>query len=84
MIKANRTKNETRATGHRDDGKRLLLKTREVCDLLGNLNPRTLARLEARGIIRSVKLLRHKLYAREDVETLVQSLRDWKLEVPND
>lgn len=57
----------------------LLLKTAEVCRLLGNIAPRTLSRLEARGLIRSVPgLLRHKLYARRDVEALVENLSSWK------
>jgi hypothetical protein len=57
----------------------LLLKTAEVCRLLGNIAPRTLSRLEARGLIRSVPgLLRHKLYVRRDVEALVENLSTWK------
>jgi hypothetical protein len=57
--------------------RRLLLKTKEVCTLLGGIHPRTLSRLERRGQIRSVKLLRHKLYATEDVEELVERIRNW-------
>lgn len=57
----------------------LLLKTAEVCRLLGEIHPRTLSRLEARGLIAPVSgLLRHKLYARRDVEALVENLRSWK------
>ena len=54
-----------------------LFKTASACHALGGIHPRTLARLEKRGLIRSVKLLRHKLYAREDIEALVQELRKW-------
>jgi hypothetical protein len=57
----------------------LLLKTAEVCRLLGDIHPRTLSRLEARGLIVPVSgLLRHKLYARRDVEALVENLSRWK------
>ena len=57
----------------------LLLKTAEVCRLLGEIHPRTLSRLEARGLIAPVSgLLRHKLYARRDVESLVENLSTWK------
>lgn len=57
----------------------LLLKTAEVCRILGNVHPRTLKRLEERGLIRPVSgLIRHKLYARRDVEALVAGLSDWK------
>ena len=38
----------------------------------------SLARLERRGLIRSVKLLRHKLYATDDLQALVNNLRNWK------
>jgi hypothetical protein len=65
--------------GNSPDGgaQRLLLKTVEACHLLGGVCPRTLARMEARGLIRSVKLLRHKLYARADIEALVEGGRKW-------
>jgi len=56
----------------------MLLKTREVCQMLGGIHPRTLARLEARGEIKSVHLLRHKLYAVQDVVALVENLRNWR------
>ena len=57
----------------------LLLKTAEVCRILGGIHPRTLARLESRGLIGPVSgLLRHKLYARRDVEALVENLSSWK------
>ncbi len=56
---------------------RLLVKTREACEILGGIHPRTLARLEARGLIRCVKLLRHKQYARADIEALVEEVRKW-------
>lgn len=61
--------------------RRLLLKAKEVCELLGGVHPRTLSRLEKAGHIQSVHLLRHKLYAAEDVESLVQSLRSWNKHV---
>ena len=56
---------------------RLLLKTQEACEILGGIHARTLARLEQRGLIRGVKLLRHKLYARADIEALVEEVRKW-------
>jgi DNA-binding transcriptional MerR regulator len=55
----------------------LLLKTHEACEILGGIHARTLARLEQRGLIRGVKLLRHKLYARADIEALVEEVRKW-------
>jgi hypothetical protein len=57
---------------------RLLLKTQEACEVLGGIHARTLARLEQRGLIRGVKLLRHKLYARADIEALVEEVRKWQ------
>jgi hypothetical protein len=57
--------------------KRLLLKTKDVRGLLGGIHPRTLRRPELRGQIRSVHLLRHKLYAAEEVEELVNRLQKW-------
>jgi hypothetical protein len=57
----------------------LLLKTAEVCRMLGGIHPRTLARLESRGLIGPISgLLRHKLYARRDVEALVDNLSSRK------
>lgn len=57
----------------------LLVKAREACRLLGGVHPRTLARLEERGLIRSVPgLIRHRLYVRRDVEALVENLNSWK------
>lgn len=57
----------------------LLLKTAEVCRILGGIHPRTLARLESRGLIGRVSgLLRHKLYTRHAVEALVVNLSSWK------
>ena len=56
----------------------LLLKREEVCRLLGNVSPRTVARLEQRGLIRPVSLLRHKLYSREDVLALIENLKNWE------
>ena len=56
----------------------LLLKRKEACRVLGGIHPRTLARLESRGLIRAVSgLLRHKLYARRDVEALVENMSSW-------
>ena len=47
--------------------------------MLGGIHPRTLARLESRGLIGPVSgLLRHKLYVRRDVEALVENLGSWK------
>lgn len=56
----------------------LLLKTADACLKLGGIHPRTLARMEARGLIHSIKLLRHRLYAVKDLEALVDNLRDWE------
>lgn len=55
----------------------LLLKTAAACVKLGGIHPRTLARLEARGLIRSIKLLRHRLYAVKDLEAMVENLGKW-------
>lgn len=60
------------------DPQALLLKAPEVCRLLGGVSLRTLRRMENQGLLRSVHLLRHKLYARQDVEALVENLRKWK------
>jgi hypothetical protein len=61
------------------DGEPLLLKTKDVCRMLGGLHPRTVARLSARGLLRPISgLLRCKLYARADVENLVKGLTTWK------
>ena len=58
----------------------LLLKTQEVCRLLGGIHPRTLHRLEKRGLIRCVPgLLRHKLYSQTDVINLIETLKNWKV-----
>jgi hypothetical protein len=58
---------------------RLLLKAREVCELLGGIHIRTLSRMEKAGHIRSVKLLRHRMFLNEDVEALVHDLREWRV-----
>lgn len=55
----------------------LLIKADEVCRRLGGLHPRSLARMEARGLIKSVPLIRHRLFAVEDVNNLVAELRKW-------
>jgi hypothetical protein len=60
-----------------DESKPLLLDTCETCRLLA-VCPRTLDRLEKRGLIRSVKLLRTKRFCRRDVESLVEGLLSWK------
>lgn len=56
----------------------LLLKVPEVCRLLGGIHPRTLLRMEQAGTVRSVRLLRHKMYAVTDIINLVEDLRKWK------
>lgn len=56
----------------------LLLKAGDVCRLLGGIHPRSLTRMEARGLLRPVPLLRHKLYSREDVLTLIHNLKNWE------
>lgn len=56
----------------------LLMKCKEVCRILGDIHPRTLKRLEERGLIHPASgLLRHKLYARRDVEALVENQIKW-------
>lgn len=57
-----------------------LLKTDQVCLLMGGIHPRTLLRLEKRGLIRCVPgLLRHKLYCQADVISLIENLKNWKV-----
>ena len=68
-------KGNLRPAAAHDPASPLLLKTAEVCRMLGGIHPRTLARLESRGLIGPVSgLLRHKLYTRRDVEALVENL----------
>ena len=59
---------------------RLLLKAKDACEMLGGIHPRTLSRMEKAGVLRGVKLLRHKLYAAEDLKALVENLRKWNRE----
>jgi hypothetical protein len=56
----------------------LLLKTADACKTLGGIHPRTLSRLEQRGLISSVKLVRHKLWAAEDLRGLVAKHQVWE------
>lgn len=56
---------------------RLLWNTKTVCEAL-SIHPRTLARMEKSGKLRSVGLLRHKRFARVDVVALVEGLRAWQ------
>jgi hypothetical protein len=58
-------------------GGAILLKRDEVCRLLGNISPRTVARMEERGLIRPVRILRHKLYSRAALEALVNNETNW-------
>lgn len=60
-----------------NDTEPLLLNVAAVCRILGGIHPKTLARLEARGLIRSVKLIRHKLYPFEEVTKLVTNLKSF-------
>lgn len=55
----------------------LLFNTKETCRLL-SICPRTLARLEQRGLIRRVPILRHKRFAMDDIKSCVEGLRKWK------
>jgi len=55
----------------------LLLNTKDVCRLLG-MCPRSLARLEQRGLVHSVNLLRTKLYSHREIESFAESLCKWK------
>ena len=57
---------------------RLLLDTKETCRLL-SFCPRTLARLEQRGLIRSIPILRHKRFAMDDIKAFVEEQRKWKV-----
>lgn len=63
---------------HAQRAQPMLLKVADVCHLLGGIHPRTLSRMEKAGIIRSVHLLRHKMYATADITNLVEDLRKWK------
>ena len=56
----------------------LLLKTQAACRELGGIHPRSLARLERRGLIRSVKILRHKLYSMDELKAFVAKLSHWE------
>ncbi|MBB5036157.1 hypothetical protein HNQ64_000391 [Prosthecobacter dejongeii] len=58
-------------------GEVLLIKADEVCRRLGGISSRTLRRLEDRGLIRSLPLLRHRLFAVSDVNKLVEGLIKW-------
>ena len=84
--KRNRTKRKGQDAARNLDCAPLLVKTQDACKELGGIHPRSLARLEKRGLIRSVKLLRHKLYAMDDLKALVEDLRGWTAdkEVSND
>ena len=61
-----------------DAASALLVNVLEACNLLGGIHPRTLARLEKRGLIRSIGgLVDRKLYATADLKSLVEDLRSW-------
>lgn len=68
------------SNNHKDspESPSLLWSTKTVCAALGGVHPRTLARMEKAGLIRPVRLLRHKLYSRVDIENFVEGLRSWK------
>jgi hypothetical protein len=55
----------------------LLLKTAEARKYLGNVSARTLARLEQRGLIKSLPILRHKMYASEELRRFVANAQNW-------
>lgn len=55
----------------------LLLKTKDVCRLLG-VCARTLKRMEERNLIRNVGFLRHKQFDPEEIRRLVEQHRAWK------
>lgn len=65
--------------GHQAGGgvPRLLLKTQDACKVLGGIHPRTLSRMEERGLIKPLPLLRHKMYLYSDLEALVAQLSEW-------
>lgn len=52
----------------------LLWNTKTACFVLGGISPRTLHRLEQRGLIKSVMLTRHKLYTPKAVQRLVEEV----------
>ncbi len=56
----------------------LLINAKETCRLLGGICKRSLARMEKAGLIRSLHLLRHKLYVRQEIESFVEGLRNWR------
>ena len=56
--------------GKRDTAK-LAYNTKELCAVLG-ISSRSLIRLEQRGLIRSSKVLRTKLYPHTEVERFLQ------------
>lgn len=60
-----------------DLGDQLLWNTKKVCYVLGDICPRTVSRLEKRGLISKVPLIRHKRYFPSDVVRLVENLRQW-------
>jgi len=55
----------------------LLYDTKETCRML-KVCPRTLARLEQRGLIRSIRVLRHKRFALDDIKAFVEEQRKWR------
>lgn len=75
--KRSRTKDNVHSAPTALNDAPLLVKTHDACKELGGIHPRSLARLEKRGLIHSVRLFRHKLYAMADLKALVAELRDW-------
>jgi hypothetical protein len=65
-----------------ETGLPLALKAKNAAAKL-DIHPRTLARWEKAGLIRSLKLARHRLYAVKDLEALVEKARDWNQGVTN-
>ena len=61
----------SRLAPRKPDPGKLAYTTKEVCQVLG-ISPRSIKRLEQRGLIRSSNALRTKLYPRMEVERFLQ------------
>jgi len=62
-------------THNSHSGLKLALTTREACEALGGISPRSLARLEARSLIRSSKALRHKLWPVSEINRFLEETK---------
>lgn len=62
----------------RGDNAPMLVNAAEACRLLGGISKKTLRRLEERGLVRSVKLIRHRLFPRDQITSLVANLQTFR------